>query len=67
MYVTTQPLLVSFLPSFKHGTVTQLLKHWRTTAGFAPAGLQGSEVVLNTCGPLQSKGFHLILKRKPGK
>lgn len=53
--VTAQPLLASFLPSFKRGTVTRLLEPCRTTAGFAPAGLQGSEVVLNTLGPLQSR------------
>lgn len=64
MYVTTQPLLESFLLSFKRGTVTQQLKHWRTTAGFAPTGLQGSEVVLNTFGPLQSKRFPPNFKTK---
>lgn len=52
------------MPSFKRGTVTQLFKHWRTTAGFAPAGLQGSEVVLNTFGPLQSKRFPPHFKTK---
>lgn len=64
MYETTQPLQESFLPSFKRGTVTQLLKNQRTTAGFAPAGLQGSEVVLNTFGPLQSKRFPPHFKTK---
>lgn len=64
MYVTIQPLLESFLPFIKRGTVTQLFKHWRTTAGFAPAGLQGSEVDLNTFGPLQSKSFPPHFKTK---
>lgn len=63
-YVTAQPSLESFLLPFKHGTVTQLLEHWRTTAGLAPAGLQGSEVVLNTLGPLQSRRFPPHFKTK---
>lgn len=50
--------------SFKRGTVTRLLEHWRTTAGFAPARLQGSEVVLNTLGPLQSRRFPPHFKTK---
>lgn len=52
------------MPSFKHGTVTRLLEHWRTTAGFAPMGLQGFEVVLDTLGPLQSRGFPPHFKTK---
>lgn len=65
LYVTTQPLLKSFLPSFKRGTLTWLLEHWGTTTGFAPAGLQRSRVVVNTLGPLQSRCFPPHFKAKP--
>lgn len=37
------------------------------TAGFAPAGLQGSEFVLSTFFTFSQKYFHLILKPKRGK
>lgn len=52
------------MPSFKRGTVTWLLKHGRKAAGFAPVGQRGSEVVLDTLGPPQSRSFPPQFKTK---
>lgn len=52
------------MPSLQRGTVTRPLERCRTATGFAPAGLQGSGVVLNTLRPLQSRRFPPHFKTK---